>query len=64
MASLRQKFHLVDNGLMAHVQSVGSEESAEVGGGGGWGGGGWMSVFIQRSARVLPVSATSEQMCN
>lgn len=60
MASLRQKFHLVDNGLMAHVQSVGSEESAEVGGGGGV----WMSVFIQRSARVLPVSATSEQMCN
>lgn len=31
----------------------------------GWGRGGvWMSVFIQRSARVLPVSATSEQMCN
>lgn len=58
MASLRQKFHLVDNGLMAHVQSVGSEESAAVG------GGVWMSVFIQRSARVLPVSATSEQMCN
>lgn len=25
MASLRQKFHLVDNGLMAHVQSAGSE---------------------------------------
>lgn len=60
MASLRQKFHLVDNGLMAHVQSVGSEESAEVEGVGGV----WMSVFIQRSARVLPVSATSEQMCN
>lgn len=38
MASLRQKFHLVDNGLMAHVQSVGSEESTEVGGGAGWGG--------------------------
>lgn len=27
MASLRQKFHLVDNGLMAHVQSVGNKES-------------------------------------
>lgn len=31
MASLRQKFHLVDNGLMAHVQSVGSEENATIG---------------------------------
>lgn len=32
MASLRQKFHLVDNGLMAHVQSVGSKEYAMGGG--------------------------------
>lgn len=58
MASLRQKFHLVDNGLMAHVQSAGSKRKAA---------GGerlWMSVFIQGSARVIRVSATSEQMCN
>lgn len=32
MASLRQKFHLVDNELMAHVQSVGSKEWATGGG--------------------------------
>lgn len=58
MASLRQKFHLVDNGLMAHVQSVGNKA---------WAAGGerfLMSVFIQGSARVIGVSATSEQMCN
>lgn len=58
MASLRQKFHLVDNGLMAHVQSVGSKE---------WAMGGerfLMSVFIRGSAGVIRVSATSEQMCN
>lgn len=58
MASLRQKFHLLDNGLMAAVQSVGSRE--------------WaleeesflMSVFTRGSAGVIRVSATSEQMCN
>lgn len=32
MASLRQKFHLVDNGLMGPVQSVGSQGSAAGGG--------------------------------
>lgn len=32
MASLRQKFHLVDNSLMAHVQSVGSGERPTEGG--------------------------------
>lgn len=56
MASLRQKFHLVDNGLMAHVQCIGSREEAS--------GGGevLMSVFIPRSPGVVP--SVSHQRTN
>ena len=52
MASLRQKFHLVDNGLMVRVQSIGA-------------GGGELfliSVFILGSAGVVP--SVSDQRTN
>ena len=62
MASLRQKFHLVDNGLMVRVQSIGRWGER-------WGRGAreeerffLMSVLIAGSAGVVP--SVSHQRTN